>query len=83
MPSRRMQPEEIQILHETLTLSDAEFASRIGLEDRRMVKMLESGEIKPTEKMHKLMMKMLQRTAGRSPKLKRLLESIRSRIPET
>lgn len=77
--SKYLSPEEIVLLRETLKLSEGEFASRIGLADRRLLKMYETGAQRPDEKIHKSLLRLLQRTAGRSPKLKKMLAAIKSR----
>lgn len=77
--SKHLTPDEIVVLRETLKLSEGEFASRIGLTDRRLLKMYETGMQRPDEKVHKALLRLLQRTAGRSPKLKKLLAAIKSR----
>ena len=75
----KMQPEEIKILRKTLKMSEAELASRIELEDRQAVKLLESGGMAPTIRMHRLLIRLLRTGATRSPKLKKMLEAIRLR----
>ncbi len=82
MATKRMLPDEIKLLRKTLRMSDGEFAEKIELDDRRKVKQLESGALKPDDRASKLMMKMLQQNAGRMPALKRLLEKIRKRLTE-
>ena len=77
--SKYLSPSEIATLRETLKLSEGEFASRIGVTDRQLVKLYESGAQRPDEKVHKAILRLLQRTAGRSPKLKKLLATVRSR----
>ena len=77
--SKYLSPDEIVLLRETLKLSEGEFASRIGLADRRLLKMYETGSQRPDEKVHKALLRLLQRSAGRSPKLKKLLAAIKSR----
>ena len=52
MPILEMTAEEIKILRKTLKMSEAELASRIQLEDSVAVKLLESGAVLPTIKMH-------------------------------
>jgi len=80
MAMKRMLPNEIAQLRSTLKLSEGEFATRIDLDDRGKVKLLESGTTKPTAHVTKMLYKLLSRGAGRSPKLKVLLETVRSRI---
>jgi DNA-binding transcriptional regulator YiaG len=80
--AKQLQPQEIALLRETLKLSDAEFASRIGLSDRRYVKLLESGAEKPSDDVAKALLKLLQRSAGRSAKLKKMLAAIKSRTAD-
>jgi DNA-binding XRE family transcriptional regulator len=75
----KMSAEEIKILRKTLKMSEAELASRIELEDRQAVKLLESGGMSPTIKMHRLLIRLLRTGATRSPKLKKMLEEIRER----
>ena len=82
MASKRMLPKEIETLRSTLKLSEGEFATRIGLDDRRMLKLLESGAQRPSDSINKLLMKLLRQSAGRSPKLKRMLETIKTRVVE-
>jgi len=77
--AKQLLPAEIVLLRETLKLSEAEFASRIGLTDRRMLKLLETGDQRPSEQINKALLKLLQRTAGRSPKLKRMLAAVKER----
>ena len=80
--AKQLRPKEIALLRETLKLSDAEFASRIGLSDRRVVKLLETGSEKPSDTVAKALLKLLQRSAGRSAKLKKLLATIKSRTAD-
>ncbi len=75
----RLAPEEIKTLRATLKMTEGEFATQLELEDRRVVKLLEAGKKKPTPHMSKLMMKLLTRHAGRSPRLKKILTQIRER----
>lgn len=79
MPILKMDPEEIRVLRKTLKMSEAEFAERIELDDRQVVKLLESGARKPTLHMNKLLLKLLSQGAARSPKLKKILEAIKER----
>jgi len=79
MSSHRMTADEISLLRKTLKMTEGEFAERIELEDRQEVKLLESGALKPTPRVHKMLMKLLSMGAGRSPKLKKLLEEIKER----
>ena len=74
-------PNEIKILRKTLKMSEAEFANRIEMEDRQEVKLLESGGIVPNLKMNRLLLRLLGNGATRSPKLKKMLESIKERSP--
>jgi DNA-binding XRE family transcriptional regulator len=60
-------------------MSEAEFASRIELEDRQAVKQLESGGMVPTVKMHRQILRLLRNGATRSPKLKKMLETVKER----
>jgi DNA-binding transcriptional regulator YiaG len=80
MSSGRLTCDEIALLRKTLKMTEAEFAERIELEDRQAIKLLESGALKPTPRMHKLLMKLLGLGATRSPKLKKLLEEIKERM---
>jgi DNA-binding transcriptional regulator YiaG len=75
----KLTAEEIKILRKTLKMSEAEFANRIELEDRQEIKLLESGGIAPTVKMNRHLMRLLSNGATRSPKLKKMLESIKER----
>jgi DNA-binding transcriptional regulator YiaG len=79
MPVLKLTAEEIKILRKTLKMSEAEFAERIELEDRQAVKLLESGGLAPTVNMNRLLMRLLGSGAARSPKLKKMLESIKER----
>lgn len=79
MPVQKMVAEEIKILRKTLKMSEAEFAQRIGMEDRQAIKLLESGGIIPTIKMNRLLLKLLGNGATRSPRLKKMLEAIKER----
>ncbi len=79
MPILKMTAEEITILRKTLKMSEAELASRIELEDRQAVKLLESGGMSPTAKMQRLLIRLLRTGATRSPRLKKMLESIKER----
>lgn len=75
----KMNAEEIKVLRKTLKMSEAELANRIELEDRQAVKLLESGGMAPTLKMHRLLIRLLRNGSTRSPKLKKMLEAIRAR----
>lgn len=77
--AKQLQPDEISLLRETLKLSEAEFAARVGLEDRQVVRLLESGTSRPSAVVAKAILKLLQRSAGRYSKLKKLLEAIKTR----
>jgi DNA-binding XRE family transcriptional regulator len=79
MPILKMNAEEITILRKTLKMSEAELASRIELEDRQAVKLLESGGMAPSVKMHRLLIRLLRNGATRSPKLKKMLDAIKER----
>jgi transcriptional regulator with XRE-family HTH domain len=79
MPVMKMMPEEIRILRKTLKMSEAELAERIELEDRQLVKQIESGAMKTTPRMNKLLLKLLTAGAARSPKLKKVLEAMKER----
>jgi DNA-binding transcriptional regulator YiaG len=79
MPILKLEAEEIKLLRKTLRLSEAEFASRIELEDRQAVKLLESGGMAPTVKMYRQMLRLLRTGAIRSPKLKKMLETVKER----
>ncbi len=79
MPILKMTAEEIKLLRKTLKMSEAELANRIELEDRQAVKLLESGGMTPTVKMYRLLIRLLRNGATRSPKLKKMLESVRGR----
>ncbi|HET6325705.1 MAG TPA: hypothetical protein VFG04_13585 [Planctomycetaceae bacterium] len=83
MPILKLEAEEIKILRKTLKLSEAEFASRIELEDRQAVKLLESGGMAPTVKMYRQMLRLLRTGAIRSPKLKKMLEAVKERTETT
>jgi hypothetical protein len=60
-------------------MSEGEFAERIELKDREAIKLLESGAIKPTLQMNKVLIRLLGTGATRSPKLKKMLEDIKER----
>jgi DNA-binding XRE family transcriptional regulator len=75
----KMTAEEIKVLRKTLKMSEAELANRIELEDRQAVKLLESGGMSPSVKMHRLLIRLLRNGATRSPKLKKMLEAIKER----
>ena len=75
----KMTAEEIKVLRKTLKMSEAELANRIELEDRQAVKLLESGGMAPSVKMHRLLIRLLRNGATRSPKLKKMLEAIKER----
>lgn len=79
MATHKMSASEIALLRKTLKMTEGEFANRIELADREAVKLLESGALKPDIRNHKLLMKLLSLGAGRSPKLKKLLEEINER----
>ncbi|MGE3313575.1 MAG: hypothetical protein AB7O26_00580 [Planctomycetaceae bacterium] len=80
MSTHKMTSSEIALLRKTLKMTEGEFAARIELADREAVKLLESGAIKPDPRTHKLLLKLLSLGAGRSPKLKKLLEEINERV---
>jgi DNA-binding transcriptional regulator YiaG len=82
MPVMKMNPEEIRVLRKTLRMSEAELADRIELEDRQLVKQLESGAMKASPRMNKLLLKLLASGAARSPKLKKMLEALKERSEE-
>jgi len=75
----RMTSDEIKVLRRTLKLSEGEFAERIELDDRQLIKQLESGSLKPSPNVNKMLMRLLSRSAGRSPKLKKMQTSIKDR----
>jgi DNA-binding XRE family transcriptional regulator len=75
----KMTAEEIKVLRKTLKMSEAELASRIELEDRQAVKLLESGGMAPTVKMQRFLIRLLRNGATRSPKLKKMFEAIKVR----
>jgi DNA-binding transcriptional regulator YiaG len=79
MPVLKLSAEEIKLLRKTLKMSEAEFANRIELEDRQEVKLLESGGLVPSVKMNRLLLRLLGNGATRSPKLKKMLESLKER----
>jgi DNA-binding transcriptional regulator YiaG len=79
MQNTRLKPEEIAELRSVLMMSDAEFAERIGLADRMVVKMLESGKKKAGAIVNRNMLRLISRTAARSPRLKKMLEEIKGR----
>ena len=79
MSTHKMTASEIALLRKTLKMTEGEFAARIELEDREAVKLLESGALRPEPRAHKLLLKLLSMGAGRSPKLKKLLEEINER----
>jgi DNA-binding transcriptional regulator YiaG len=75
-----MTASEIALLRKTLKMTEGEFAARIELADREAVKLLESGALKPDARTQKLLHKLLTLGAGRSPKLKKMLEEINERV---
>jgi DNA-binding transcriptional regulator YiaG len=79
MPILKLTAEEIKILRKTLKMSEAELATRIELEDRQAVKLLESGGMSPTNKMQQFLIRLLRNGATRSPRLKKMLEEIKER----
>jgi len=79
MSTKQFLGSEIVLLRQTLKLSEGEFSSHIGLEDRRMLKLLESGKSKPSPHVKRGMFKLLSRFAGRYAKLKKLKETIENR----
>lgn len=82
MATKRLTADEIKLMRKILRLSEGEFADRIGLEDRRQVKLLEAGGMKPTVQMNRLLLKLLVRSAGRSPRLKKMLDTVKERSQE-
>jgi DNA-binding transcriptional regulator YiaG len=79
MAVMKMTAEEIKLLRKVLKMSEGEFAERIELKDREAIKLLESGAIKPTLQMNKVLIRLLGTGATRSPKLKKMLEDIKER----
>jgi DNA-binding transcriptional regulator YiaG len=79
MAVMKMSAEEIKILRKVLKMSEGEFADRIELKDREAIKLLESGAMKPTLQMQKVLIRMLGAASTRSPKLKKLFEEIKER----
>jgi DNA-binding transcriptional regulator YiaG len=79
MAVMKMSAEEIKILRKVLKMSEGEFADRIELKDREAIKLLESGAMKPTLQMQKVLIRMLGAASTRSPKLKKLYEEIKER----
>jgi DNA-binding transcriptional regulator YiaG len=79
MAVMKMSAEEIKILRKVLKMSEGEFADRIELKDREAIKLLESGAMKPTLQMQKVLIRMLGTASTRSPKLKKLYEEIKER----
>lgn len=79
MPAKQFLGSEIALLRKTLKLSEGEFATQIGLEDRRMLKMLESGKMRPSVAVKRALFKLLNRHAGRSTKIKNLKQAIDER----
>jgi DNA-binding transcriptional regulator YiaG len=79
MSTIKMSATEILLLRKTLKMTEGEFAARIELEDREAVKLLESGAMKPSPRSQKLLHKLLVLGAGRSPKLKKLLDELNER----
>lgn len=77
--SHRMTADEIALLRKTLKMTEGEFAERIEIPDREAIKLIESGAMKPTPRTQKLLHKLLVLGAGRSPRLKKLLEEINER----
>jgi DNA-binding transcriptional regulator YiaG len=80
MSTGRLTSDEIALMRKTLKMTEAEFAERIELEDRQEIKMLESGALKPSPRMHKLLLKLLALGATRSPKHNKLLEEVKERM---
>ncbi len=60
-------------------MSEGEFADRIECKDREAIKLLESGAMKPTLQMQKLLIRLLGAGSTRSPKLKKMYEEIKER----
>lgn len=75
----KMNAEEIGILRRMLKMSEGEFADRIECKDREAIKLLESGAMKPTLQMQKLLIRLLGSGSTRSPKLKKMYEEIKQR----
>ena len=83
MSTKRFLGNEIVLLRQTLKLSEGEFSTQIGLEDRRMLKQLESGKTKPNPHVKRGLFKLLTRFAGRYAKLKKLKITIEDRAKMT
>src|ERR1700722_17830492 len=79
MAVMKMNPEEIRILRKVLKMSEGEFADRIECKDREAIKLLESGAMKPTVQMQKILIRLLGAGSTRSPKLKKMYEEIKER----
>ena len=77
--SKRMLGSEIELLRKTLKMSEAEFAAQIGLDDRRTLKLLETGKDAPSPIVRRGLFKLLTKFSGRFPKLKKLKEQIDAR----
>ena len=68
MAIMKMNPEEIKILRKVLKMSEGEFADRIECKDREAIKLLESGAMKPTVQMQKILIRLLGAGSTRSTK---------------
>ncbi len=75
----RMTAAEMKSLRATLKLSEGEFADRIEVQDRLLIKAYEAGTKKPSLHVNKMLLKLLNRSAGKSPKLKKMLKAIKER----
>ncbi len=79
MAIMKMTAEEIKTLRKMLKMSEGEFADRIELKDREAIKLIESGAMKPTLQMQKILLRLLGIGSTRSPKLKKMYEEIKER----
>jgi DNA-binding XRE family transcriptional regulator len=79
MAIMKMTAEEIKTLRKMLKMSEGEFADRIELKDREAIKLIESGAMKPTLQMQKILIRLLGIGSTRSPKLKKMYEEIKER----
>lgn len=79
MANLKLNAEEIKILRKSLKMSEGEFADRIECKDREAIKLLESGAMKPTLNMQRLLLRLLGTGSARSPRLKKLYDAIKER----
>ena len=82
MSSKRMLGSEIALLRHTLKMSEAEFSSQIGLAERQVLKLLESGKKVPAPSVKRALFKLLSRSSGRFTALKKLRQTIDERAQQ-